>query len=92
MTVLVPPGMGTPACSHTPPHLTLTAPLSLEIEDPFGRDFNDLPMDSMTRSTLQVSGDGGREDFSGDRGGRPMYGRPPCWAGGGHGGQDECCR
>ena len=29
-------------------------PLSLEIEDPFGRDFNDLPMDSMTRSTLQV--------------------------------------
>lgn len=29
--------------------------LSLEIEDPFGREFNDLPMDSMLRSTLQVS-------------------------------------
>ena len=60
ITVLASPRVGTPACSHTPPHLTLTSPLSLEIEDPFGRDFNDLPMDSMTRSTLQVSGDGGR--------------------------------
>ena len=71
ITVLASPRVGTPACSHTPPHLTLTSPLSLEIEDAFGRDFNDLPMDSMTQSTLQVSGDGrrGEADSPAGRGG-----------------------